>query len=158
MRDSRAHIIRDRCVGCRRCVGACGRKALCSSGDMDGKLVDGKMVEYAAAIVKSRPCFHVSVICDVSPFCDCAAWNDVPIIPDVGILASFDPIALDRACIDLVQKQPAMPGSRVWDGCGCGRTDDIIKCSQPGTRWQNHFEHAEEIGLGDGSYSLVTVG
>ena len=150
-------IISDSCVGCRRCVGACPRKALCSVKDRDGWLVDAKMVEYAAAVVRDRPCFHVSIICDVSPFCDCAAWNDVPIVPNVGMLASFDPIALDRACVDLVQKQPVIPGSRVDQNCRGVPPGDVLGCNQPGTRWQNHFEHAEALGLGSGEYDLVEV-
>lgn len=60
-----------------------------------------KISEYAYAVVKDRPAFHISLICDVSPFCDCHAENDIPIIPDVGMLASFDPVALDQACMDL---------------------------------------------------------
>ncbi len=157
VRRGRASVIEEKCVGCRRCVGACPKKALRSVRDLDGKMVDGKMVEYAAAIVRSKPCFHVAVICDVSPFCDCAAWNDVPIVPDVGILASFDPLALDKACVDLIQKQPMIPGSRAWDNKDLGFSDDIIKSNQPGTRWQNHFEHAEKMGLGNGDYSLIEV-
>ena len=155
--DGKAAIDRTTCVGCRRCIGACPRKALCSTGDRDGKLVDGKMVEYAAALIRDKPCCHVSIICDVSPFCDCAAWNDVPIVPNIGMLASFDPIALDKAYIDLVQKQKALPGSRVYDNCGGSEPDDVIACNQPGTRWQNHFEHAARMGLGDGSYELLVV-
>ena len=155
--EGKAEIDEDACVGCRRCIGACPVRALCSVKDRDGRLVDGKMVEYAAAVVRSKPCFHVSIICDVSPFCDCAAWNDVPIVPNVGMLASFDPVAVDRACVDMVQKQPMIPGSRLFENA-CGiKPDDVIGCNQPGTRWQNHFEHAVKMGMGDGSYELVEV-
>ena len=155
--DGKAVIDTTICVGCRRCIGGCPKKALCSVKDRDGSLVDGKMVEYAAAITRDRPCFHVSIICDVSPFCDCAAWNDIPIVPNVGMLASFDPVALDKACIDLVQKQPIIPGSRVYINSGGMKPDDVFGCNQPGTRWQNHFEHAAKMGMGDGSYELVEV-
>ncbi|MBE6520451.1 MAG: DUF362 domain-containing protein [Thermoplasmata archaeon] len=155
--DGKAVIDTTICVGCRRCIGGCPKKALCSVKDRDGRLVDGKMVEYAAAITRDRPCFHVSIICDVSPFCDCAAWNDIPIVPNVGMLASFDPVALDKACIDLVQKQPIIPGSRVYISSGGMKPDDVFGCNQPGTRWQNHFEHAAKMGMGDGSYELVEV-
>ena len=59
-----------------------------------------KIAEYSLAVCKDRPCFHISLICDVSPNCDCHAENDIPIIPNVGMFASFDPVALDVACAD----------------------------------------------------------
>ncbi len=60
---------------------------------------------------KTDHVFHISLICDVSPNCDCHAENDIPIIPNIGMLASFDPVALDQACADLCNKMPAMSGS-----------------------------------------------
>ncbi len=65
--------------------------------------------------MKDQPAFHISLICDVSPFCDCHAKNDIPIIPDVGMLASFDPVALDQACVDLCNKMPVCEGSRLYE-------------------------------------------
>ena len=62
------------------------------------------MAEYTVAVVSGRPTFHISLITDVSPNCDCHGENDAPILPDIGMLASFDPVALDQACVDLCQK------------------------------------------------------
>jgi hypothetical protein len=135
----------------------CSFDAIYAEYDQDGAVVDKKMVEYAAAVIKDRPSFHISVICDVSPYCDCHSGNDAPIVPDVGILASFDPVALDKACVDLVMSQPVLPGSHLHDKCGSSKPDDLLGCSQPGTRWQAHFEHSEKIGLGNGDYELVKV-
>jgi uncharacterized Fe-S center protein len=145
------------CAGCGRCIGMCSFDAIYAEYDQDGAIVDKKMVEYAAAVIKDRPSFHISVICDVSPYCDCHSGNDAPIVPDVGILASSDPVALDKACVDLVMRQPVMPGSHLHDMCGSARPDDLLGCSQPGTRWQAHFEHSERIGLGNGDYELIEV-
>ena len=155
--DRKASIDEGKCVGCGRCIGMCGTDAIFAAYDEDGSIVDCKMVEYAAAVVKDRPCFHVSIICDVSPFCDCQGGNDVPIVPNVGMLASFDPYALDKACVDLVQEQPMIPGSRLFDNSNGVKPDDVFGCNQPGTRWQSHFEHAEAMGFGDGSYELIRV-
>ena len=58
------------------------------------------MAEYTKAVVDGRPNFHISLIVDVSPNCDCHAENDAPILPDIGMFASFDPLALDQACVD----------------------------------------------------------
>ena len=52
---------------------------------------------------------------NVSPDCDCWGFNDYPLVPDIGIAASFDPVALDQACADLVKAAPALPGSRICD-------------------------------------------
>ena len=75
--------------------------AVKSPDDEANDILNKKIVEYSAAILREKPNFHISLICDVSPFCDCHAENDVPIIPDVGMLASYDPVALDMACADL---------------------------------------------------------
>ena len=89
--NHKASIDHNRCVGCGRCIGACPKDAVAAAGDEVNDILNKKMVEYAAAVLRNKPCFHISLICDVSPFCDCHAENDVPIIPDVGMLASFDP-------------------------------------------------------------------
>ena len=70
-----------------------------------------RMAEYAKAVVEGRPHFHISLVVDVSPYCDCHGENDVPILPDVGMFASFDPVALDQACADACLRQRPIPGS-----------------------------------------------
>ncbi len=155
--ERKASVDEDKCAGCGRCIGMCTSDALFAAYDEDGSIVNCKMVEYAAAVIKDRSCFHISVICDVYPYCDCYSGNDVPIVPNVGILASFDPYALDRACIDLVQRQQMNPGSRLYENSRGVKPDDVFRSNHPGTRWQSHFEHAQEMGLGDGSYELVIV-
>lgn len=153
----KASIDHGKCVGCGRCIGACPFDAVVASMDEDKDILNSKMVEYASAVLRDRPSFHITVICDVSPYCDCHGENDAPVIPDVGILASFDPVALDKACVDLVQKQPIIPGSRLHDNCKGCRPDDLLTCNHPNTRWQSHFEHAEEMGFGSSDYELVEI-
>ena len=85
-------------------------------------MLNYKIAEYSYAVCKVRPCFHVSLICDVSPNCDCHSENDIPIIPNVGMLASFDPVALDQACVDLCNKMPVTSVSVLEDNiqkCEC---------------------------------------
>ena len=81
------------------------------ASDEANDVLNYKIAEYTWAVVKDKPCFHISLVMDVSPYCDCHGENDVPIVPDVGMFASFDPIALDQACADAVNAQPSMPGS-----------------------------------------------
>ena len=70
---------------------------------------------YKRQVVDGRPNFHISLIVDVSPYCDCHGENDAPILPNVGMLASFDPLALDQACADLCLKQQPLPNSVLSD-------------------------------------------
>ena len=74
-----------------------------------------KMAEYSLAVCKDRPCFHISLICDVSPNCDCHSENDIPIIADIGMLASFDPVALDQACTDLCNQAEPIKESELGE-------------------------------------------
>ena len=151
--NHKASIDHNRCVGCGRCIGACPKDAVAAAGDEVNDILNKKMVEYAAAILRNKPCFHISLICDVSPFCDCHAENDVPIIPDVGMLASFDPVALDSACADLCNAQPAMPGCRI-DG---NADEDHFHAAHPTTNWHSLIEHAEKMGLGTSQYELIRI-
>lgn len=157
MTDRKASMDLERCVGCGRCIGMCAFDAISANMDEALDIINFKIAEYAKAVVSGKPNFHISVIADVSPFCDCHAENDVPIIPNVGILASFDPVALDRACVDLAQKQPMIAGSRLFVNTGGNKPDDIFAAVHPNTKWQSTFVHAEDIGLGSEDYELIEV-
>ena len=113
--DKKAWIDPDKCVGCGRCIGACAFDAIKNINGNAPQLLGRKMAEYASAVVSGRPHFHISLITDVSPNCDCHGENDAPILPDIGMLASFDPVALDQACVDLCQKAEPIRNSRLGD-------------------------------------------
>ena len=153
----KAVIDQSRCAGCGRCIAVCPFDAIQPVYDEAADVLNCKIVEYAMAAVKGKPHFHISLICDVSPFCDCHGENDMPVVPNVGILASFDPVALDKACIDLVQQQPVIPGSLLDRNCHGCKPDDIFTCVQPSTRWQSTFEHTEKMGFGSTDYEIVKV-
>ena len=111
--DGKPEVDQSLCVGCGRCLAVCPRDAISASFEDSIAMLNYKMAEYAWAVCKDKPCFHVSLICDVSPNCDCHAENDIPIIPNVGMLASFDPVALDQACADLCNQMTPVNGSHV---------------------------------------------
>ena len=118
-------------------------------------MLDCKMAEYALAVVQGRPHFHISLVVDVSPNCDCHPENDAPIVPDVGIFASFDPVALDQACADAVNAQQPCRNSQITDrGCACR---DNLTSSAPSTNWEIQLDHAQKIGLGTREYELITI-
>jgi len=153
----KASISHRACVGCGRCIGMCPFDAIGVEMDEATDILCCKVVEYAAAMLEGRPSFHMSVIADVSPFCDCHKENDLPIIPNVGMLASFDPVALDRACVDLAQGQPMIAGSRLHTNSNGVKPDDIFKCVHPSTQWQATFRHAAKMGLGSSEYELIEI-
>ena len=144
------------CMGCGRCVDVCPVKAIYhDSGDQAVRMLNYKMAEYAKAVVDGRPHFHISLVRDVSPYCDCHAENDLPIVPDVGMFASFDPVALDLACAEAVNAQTVNPGSKLDKA---NRPDlDNLTGSFPHTNWRSQITHAKKIGLGDDTYELVRI-
>ena len=155
--EEKASIDHDRCVGCGRCIGMCPFDAINVEMDEANDIICFKIVEFAAALLAEKPSFHVSVIADVSPFCDCHKENDLPVIPNVGMLASFDPVALDKACADLAQKQPMIAGSRLHINSEGKKPDDIFKCTHPSTDWKATIVHAEKMGLGSSKYKLIEI-
>ena len=98
--NKKAVIDYDKCKGCGRCIGACSFDAVYNPNDSANELLDRKMAEYAQAVCHDRPHFHIALVQDISPNCDCHGENDAPILPDIGMFASFDPVALDQACAD----------------------------------------------------------
>lgn len=161
--EKRATIDYDKCVGCGQCVAVCRYSAAVALLDAAKEVMNRKIAEYTYAILRGKPNFHVSFVVNVSPECDCWGHNDIPIVPDIGIAASFDPVALDQACADLVMAAPVMAGSVAAatrprghehaDMRGVDKFDHI----HPDTEWRTGLEHAEKIGLGSRQYELVMV-
>ena len=92
--DHKAKIDHDKCVGCGRCLAVCPKDAISADYADSVAMLNYKMAEYSLAVCQNRPCFHVSLICDVSPNCDCHPENDIPILPNIGMLASFVSVRL----------------------------------------------------------------
>ncbi len=157
--DKIAHIDYVKCVGCGQCVAVCQYDSARVVWENTSEATCKKVSEYAFAAIKDKPSFHINFIVDVSPNCDCWDSNDYPIVQDLGIAASFDPVALDKACADMVQAAPALPGSRICENHNQGdlRGEDKFKLSHPDTWWQSGIEHAEKIGLGSTSYDLIKI-
>lgn len=169
--DKKAVIDHDKCVGCGRCLAVCPKDAIAADFSNSIEMLNKKIAEYSLAVCQNRPCFHVSLICDVSPNCDCHAENDIPIIPNVGMLASFDPVALDQACADLCNQMKPIPESVLGQNmksstacdhehghdCGHEEHNDVFTMTHPDTEWTSCIEHAVKIGLGTNEYELHTI-
>ena len=154
--DRKASIDHNKCVGCGRCIGVCHQDAVLPASDESNDILNRKIAEYSKAVVSGRPAFYINMVIDVSPYCDCHGENDAAIVPDVGFFASFDPVALDVACADAVNKQPIIANSLLGDHQHIHEGDYFHKVS-PETNWMSGIEHAEKIGLGTREYELITV-
>lgn len=157
MVDGKALIDAAKCAGCSRCITVCPVKAINIQWNEAADLVMKKMAEYAKGAVtgKQGKLVFVSFITQVSPACDCYGYCDAPIVNDIGICASLDPVALDQACVDLVNGAQGNAGSALKSGHEPG--GDKLRGVWPEIPWQVQLEHAEKIGLGSRKYELVKL-
>lgn len=165
--ERKAVIDYNKCVGCGQCVALCQYEGAVLADWDTSEVLNYKIAEYSKAILKDKPHFHISLIMNVSPECDCWGHNDVAIVPDLGMMASFDPVALDQACADMVNHAPAINTGCYNHGgehdhnhnneCSCHGTDDKFKVLHPDTDWQAGLRYAEEIGIGTRQYELIEV-
>ena len=144
------------CMGCGRCIDCCPVKAIYHDSHEATRVLNAKIAEYTKAVVQGRPNFHINMVLDVSPYCDCWNSNDLPIVPDIGMFASFDPVALDLACCEAVNAQCALPGSKL-DKSDRKGIDDNLTANSPHTDWRSQITHGKKIGLGDDEYELIRI-
>lgn len=145
IRQGKANKDDKRCIGCAECIVACPEGAVDIRWNEAAPSVMKKIAEYAQAALtgKTDKVLYLNFIMQVSPSCDCFGYNDTPIVPDVGVCISSDPVAVDQASVDLVVK--AAGG------------EDPFKKAHPKVNWSIQLEHAEAVGLGRRSYTLKTV-
>ena len=155
------HVDENHCVGCGRCLGACNFDAIDFAQDQAISILNAKMAEYTKAVVDGRACFHISLVVDVSPYCDCHPENDAPILPDLGMFVSRDPVALDQACADAcLAAEPlrnSVLGDHLHDENFHHHHHDHFKNTTPESEWETQLIHGEKIGLGSRQYELIFV-
>ena len=157
MVDKKAHVNYDKCKGCGRCIGVCPTGAMKPSAENGTELLSRRVSEYAYAVCKDKPNFHINMVIDISPFCDCYGNNDAPIVPDIGMFASFDPVALDKACVDAVNEQPIIDNSLLGMQRFKKLGRDHLYTLHPDTRWEAGIDQGAKIGLGSAEYELVKM-
>lgn len=155
-----AVISDDLCKGCGRCIGACSFDAIANKNWNANEILGCKMAEYSKAVLDGRTNFHINIVVDISPNCDCHAENDAPILPNIGMFASYDPVALDQASVDACQKATPIRNSQLGDNLSLPDwkfNKDHFKDSNPNVRWEETLEHAEKIGVGSRDYELIVM-
>lgn len=155
-KGQKSHMLEEKCLGCGECVAYCPFEAIVPSWKSTPETTQEKLAEYAVGAVagKEGKVGYLNFVTDISPECDCYGGNDAPIVPNIGILASLDPVALDKACADMVNKMPALPGS-VIEGLPAGA--DKFMAVHPGIGWLSQLQHAEKMGLGSIEYEIIEV-
>ena len=154
--DKKCHIDQNNCVGCGRCIAVCPKDAIHPTFQASVRLLNCKIAEYAKAVLDGRPSYCINIVRDVSPNCDCHPENDVPIVPDVGMFASADPVALDLACAEAINRQPVLPNSAITD-LKHEHDCDRFHAAHDNTHWQDLIEHGKKLGIGQDTYELVTI-
>ncbi len=155
--EGKIQVDRAVCVGCGACFHACAKGGL----EIDWKIDIGeflaRMMEYAAAVLLNRrkPAFHVSFAVQITPDCDCASWSDAPLCPDLGVFASFDPVALDQACLDMVTAAPALYPSQLPEGLAPGA--DKFRAVNRSVPEDYGLDYAVSLGLGSRDYKLHAI-
>ncbi len=142
LKNKKAVISKDNCIGCGECTVACRVWAIEIKWNKEIRTLQEKMVEYAYAALSARKSGFINFLTKITKDCDCMAKDDPRIVPDIGILASSDPVAIDKATTDILIKKT-----------GCDR----LKDGYPNIDWRIQLDYAEKIGLGNLDYELVVL-
>jgi len=154
---SKASIDAASCIGCGECLQVCPEKAIDLDWETDVAEMMERMAEYALGAASLQPgrIGYINLLMSITPDCDCAAWSDAPLVPDIGMLSSLDPVALDQACWDLVSEQVGLAASKLEAGHAAG--EDKFAGAWPNTSPDVQLRHAESLGLGSREYELIRL-
>ena len=157
MTRKKADLNADKCIGCGECILICAQEAIQIQWNQAIPTFLENMVEYTLGVLKNKSgkTLFVNFITHVSPACDCYPYNDAPVVRDIGIVASLDPVAIDRASADMVNQEPANPGSCLTTHTGPG--EDKFRGIYPAINWEYQLEYAEKLGLGFQDYQIEKI-
>lgn len=143
-----------KCIGCGECTVTCPAQAIDVNWKTEPAAIQEKIVEYVEGVLKNKKgkCGFITFVTNVSPDCDCYGWSDASLVKDIGILASRDPVAIEQACIDLVNREKVLAGTRLDNK---GDIHDKFMALYPDIDWRHQLAYAEEIGLGSRKYELI---
>ncbi len=155
--DEKARIDEEKCIGCGECILVCPNEAISIQWNQSVPVFLENMVEYTMGVLagKEKKSFYLNFITDVSPACDCFPANDAPIVKNIGVVASTDPVAIDQASVDLVNAEPALEGTQLTTNTAPG--EDKFKGIYPQVDWEIQLDYAEKLGLGSRAYELVKL-
>ncbi|MGB9927199.1 MAG: DUF362 domain-containing protein [Methanosarcina sp.] len=150
-------IAREICISCGQCMEICPSEAIDIDWEHDIPEFLECVAEYAYGAVKGKEnrVGYINFLVRITPDCDCVPWSDASIVPDIGILASKDPVALDQASYDLINRQKGLTHSSLYHNHEPGA--DKFKGVWPKIDGTHQLEYAKEIGLGTREYELIEI-
>jgi uncharacterized Fe-S center protein len=156
-KQSIAFIDPKKCVGCGECILTCPTGAIQIQWNETIPIFQKKMVEYAYGAVQNKKerALYLNFLTQISPACDCNAYSETPIVNDIGILSSEDPVAIDQASVDLVNGEAGNQSSKLTGAWKPG--EDKFRVIYPEVDWNIQLTYAEEIGMGTREYELVKI-
>jgi uncharacterized Fe-S center protein len=152
-----AFIDTKKCTGCGECILTCPTGAVQIQWNETIPIFQKKIVEHAYGAVQKKKgkALYLNFLTQISPACDCNGYSDTPIVNDIGILSSEDPVAIDQASVDLVNGERGNPSSKLPKGWEMG--EDKFRALYPEVDWSIQLSYAEEIGLGTRNYELIKI-
>ncbi len=155
--EENALIDAEKCIGCGECILVCPRSAIQIEWNQAIPIFLENMMEYTEGVLKGKEnkSLFINFLTDVSPACDCYSYNDAPIVRNIGILASRDPVAIDQASVDRVNQEAALPEADVPANRGAG--EDKFRGIYPHVDWAHQLDYAEKLGLGSRTYTLKKI-
>jgi uncharacterized protein len=149
-------LIEDNCVGCGECVSSCRYGALRPKFGNEIKKLQEKMVEYVMGIKKTKDSeiLYINFLLDIMPHCDCRDLSLVPFVSDLGILFSYDPVAVDLASLDLINSVPFNPVSEFSKD---NKVKDKFRSITKDTEWKWQFDYGQKMGIGSKQYKLIDI-
>ena len=150
-------IDREACIGCFECMHVCPDHAIDIDWETEIPVFTERMVEYAYGAVKAKKgkVGFMNFLIRITPDCDCFPFSDTPIVPDIGILASKDPVAIDAASFDLVNQQIGFTDSLLTGHHHKG--GDKFRGVHEQTDGYRQVRYADEIGIGNRAYDLIKI-
>lgn len=155
--QKKASIALDKCIGCGECLTVCPIKATGMNWETDLSALLERMTEYGYGFAKTHEnrIGYINFLLNITPDCDCVPWSDAPIVPDIGFLASTDPVAIDQASYDLVNKQLGFSNSLL--SCNCEAGADKFHGLRSYIDGTIQLRYGEEIGMGSRDYELIVL-
>ncbi len=154
-----ARVRHDICIGCGECTVACRIGAIEVRWRTDNLTFQEKMIEYTYGILSHfrGKAAYMNFLTDISPHCDCMESDDPPVVGDIGLLASLDPVALDRASIDMVNASEGRTSSNFGEKINAMEKGDDKFRKIHGVNWDHQLKYAERLGVGSNEYELIEI-